>query len=97
MKLLFCLEDVHRPKTIFLILLILVMPFPCKKKTVHLPELPPPHENGYIWLRNVQSLSLIKKIYRVNGKFIINMVALPGGKKAISPLANFSFNFILKI
>ena len=91
MKLLFCLEDVHRPKTIFLILLILVMPFPCKKKTVHLPELPPPHENGYIWLRNVQSLSLIKKTIQGKWKIHYQYGGFTGRQKSNFSLGKFQF------
>lgn len=59
-----------------LILLIAVTLFSCKKE-----KLPQPDENGYILLRNVQSVSLIKKTIQGTWKIHYSYGGLTGHQK----------------
>jgi hypothetical protein len=52
-------------KTGILFLLLFVLVSGCQKD---IDQLPPPDKNGYIWLRDVKSLSLIKKTIQGNWK-----------------------------
>ncbi|MFT4204153.1 MAG: hypothetical protein QM610_09600 [Chitinophagaceae bacterium] len=52
-------------KRMYLTVLLLPLMLGCKKEVETLPQ---PDENGYIWLKNVESLSLIKQTLRGDWK-----------------------------